>query len=208
MNPELLTTLRFGEGYLRGTSAYVNRYGLISSAIQVASTAGLGSETTPKIPTRSVGRRGYRSSIIALETWLTENLSLLSSERLSPEMARDLAIAIYCGVAAGIASQKPTLTEIMAQLIDVLSNSCVSASQTEEVCALEQSTLDVRDLANRLLQTEGQAERYEAQITSLENRLRLKIREFDSLTTEIIDLRSHIMNLRTLVVTAPDESTG
>lgn len=207
MNSELLTTLRFGEGYLRGASAYVNRYGLISSAVQAASTAGPVSEMTSKVPMRNVGRRGYRSSIIALETWLTENLSLLSNERLSPEMARDLAIAIYCGVAAGIASQKPTLTEVMAQLIDVLSNSCVSASQTDEVCALEQSTLDIRDLASRLLQTEGQAERYETQIISLENKLRLKIREFDSLTAEIIDLRSHITNLRTLVVTAPDDST-
>lgn len=122
----VLSRLSFSKGYLHGLSSHFNRYQLIKAAVDVSTNDVV-------VPVRAVGRRTYKSNILALETWLSENLASVSTERVSPEAQRDLEVTIYCAIAAGIAAQRPSLFNVMSQVVDVLSH--VSIGEADQLAA-------------------------------------------------------------------------
>lgn len=189
----VLSKLNFSKGYLHGLSSHFNRYQLIKAAVDVSTGDVV-------VPVRAVGRRTYKSNILALETWLSENLASVSTERVSPEAQRDLEITIYCAIAAGIAAQRPSLFNVMSQVVDVLSN--VSAGEVDQAMAnpLLETQVDVKNLAARLVELNDEISQYITSIETWERRLAGRIQEFDLLTAEILSLKSHISNLKSLII--------
>lgn len=189
----VLSKLSFSKGYLHGLSSHFNRYELIKAAVDVSTRDVV-------VPVRAVGRRTYKSNILALETWLSENLASVSTERVSPEAQRDLEITIYCAIAAGIAAQRPSLFNVMSQVVDVLSN--VSAGELDHTVAnpLLETQVDVKNLAARLVELNDEISQYVTSIETWEKRLASRIQEFDLLTAEILGLKSHISNLKSLII--------
>lgn len=189
----VLSRLSFSKGYLHGLSSHFNRYQLIKAAVDVSTNDVV-------VPVRAVGRRTYKSNILALETWLSENLASVSTERVSPEAQRDLEVTIYCAIAAGIAAQRPSLFNVMSQVVDVLSH--VSIGEADQLAAnpLLETQVDVKNLAARLVELNDEISRYVTSIETWEKRLANRIQEFDLLTAEILGLKSHISNLKSLII--------
>lgn len=189
----VLSKLNFSKGYLHGLSSHFNRYELIKAAVDVSTKDIV-------VPVRAVGRRTYKSNILALETWLAENLASVSTERVSPEAQRDLEITLYSAIAAGIAAQRPSLFNVMNEVIDVLSN--IPAGEIDQSMAnpILETQVDVKNLAARLVELNDETSQYITSIETWEKRLANKIQEFDLLTAEILGLKSHILNLKALII--------
>lgn len=189
----LMARLGMTPAYLDDTEAGPSRRGLVSQAIGVAQASSGG------VPARGTGTRFYKSSVLALEAWMAENLALLASENVSAEARRDLEAVVYCAVAAAIASQQPNLEGVMRAVVETLTHDQANAVARTDGVTIADIQSDGQALARDLAQLEREGVDLKDDILRSERRLARRVRELDALGSELLAKKSHLESLRMLL---------